>query len=187
VRYEVADSRSAHPRQQPAKAPESKGAAKPMVLRSLIKQMLPIPSRNHPNLPRLLLKREYSVIRRIMLAPYPKMTNEMKLNARHTRKTLKFNGKSYGLQTSGFCRIHSSRVMVLQWLMYRRQAGIMADQIITTRDTERAWVIASPLIMLRSRIYSGRRSNMERHLVGADKHNVFTVPSRLREQSRQTG
>jgi hypothetical protein len=66
-------------------------------------------------------------------------------------------------------------VMFLTWAVYRRQAEIMAHQIGTTRDTERAWVVATPTdnAPVIGFIPGGDSTNLERHLVGGDKQSVF--------------
>jgi hypothetical protein len=67
-------------------------------------------------------------------------------------------------------------VMFLTWLVYRSQATIMTRQTETTRDTERAWVIANPVgeAPVIGFIPSEGAGNLERHLVGAGQRNVVS-------------
>jgi hypothetical protein len=163
--------------QQPAKAPESKGAAKPngAQIANQADATNPKQKPSQPatiatqtaNTPILPKDHVSAVSEDDQRNETERKTHEEDLKIQ--RKIVWFTGL---LVFVGFIQVG---VMVLQWLMYRRQAGIMADQIITTRDTERAWVIASPVDNAPVLGFiPGGESNMERHLVGADKHNVFS-------------
>ncbi len=163
--------------QQPAKAPESKGTAKPdgaqvtNQANAANPQQKPTPpttSAAQTANPPIVLKDQVSA------ASEDSQRNESERKAheedlRIQRKIVWFTGLLV------FVGVIQAAVMILQWLMYRRQAGIMADQIATTRDTERAWVIANPTdIAPVIGFIPGGESNLERHLVGADKRNVFS-------------
>lgn len=67
-------------------------------------------------------------------------------------------------------------VMFLTWVVYRRQATIMTRQTETTRDTERAWVIANPVdnAPVIGFIPSAGAGNLELHLVGVGQRNVVS-------------
>ena len=67
-------------------------------------------------------------------------------------------------------------VMFLTWLVYRRQAAIMTRQTETTRDTERAWVIANPVDNAPAIGFapSAGAGNLELHLVGAGQRNLVS-------------
>jgi hypothetical protein len=84
-------------------------------------------------------------------------------------------------------------VMFLTWLVYRRQATIMTRQTETTRDTERAWVIANPVenAPVVGFVPSEGAGNLELHLVGVGQRNVVSfsfkstgnTPARLVEMA----
>jgi hypothetical protein len=84
-------------------------------------------------------------------------------------------------------------VMFLTWLVYRRQATIMTRQTETTRDTERAWVIANPVdtAPVIGFVPSEGAGNLELHLVGVGQRNVVSfsfkstgnTPARLVEMT----
>lgn len=84
-------------------------------------------------------------------------------------------------------------VMFLTWLVYRRQATIMTRQTETTRDTERAWVIANPVdnAPVIGFVPSEGAGNLELHLVGVGQRNVVSfsfkstgnTPARLVEMA----
>ncbi len=84
-------------------------------------------------------------------------------------------------------------VMFLTWLVYRRQATIMTRQTETTRDTERAWVIANPVDIapVIGFVPSEGAGNLELHLVGVGQRNVVSfsfkstgnTPARLVEMA----
>jgi|HubBroStandDraft_5_1064220.scaffolds.fasta_scaffold34528_2 hypothetical protein len=163
--------------QQPTKAQESKGTAKPNGAQ-IANQADAAESQQKPSPPARVAPQPANtpVIPKdqVSVVADDSQRNEAERRAHEgdlkiQRKIVWFTGL---LVFVGFVQ---SAVMVLQWLMYRRQARIMTDQITTTRDTERAWVIASPVdnAPVIGFISSGE-SNLERHLVGADRRNVFS-------------
>lgn len=67
-------------------------------------------------------------------------------------------------------------VMFFTWLVYRRQATIMRMQMETTRDTERSWVIATPVdnAPVIGFLPSVGAGNLESHLLGAGQRNMVS-------------
>src|SRR5215471_5342791 len=122
--------------QQPAKAPKSSGAAESKKANSASSTQKTDKNQQQPAQAEAESHNDAAAARNQTATGSQKVSEEDRATQ---RKLIWFTGVLAGV---GVLQL---LVMFLTWLVYRRQATIMTRQTETTRDTERAWVIANPV------------------------------------------
>jgi hypothetical protein len=153
--------------QQPAKAPKSSRAAEPNIANNASQTQKTSGNQQQLAQPAPVSHSDTTAVSDQTATGSQKAPDEDRATQ---RKLIWFTGVLAGV---GVLQL---LVMFLTWLVYRRQAAIMTRQTDTTRDTERAWVIANPVDSAPAIGFapSAGAGNLELHLVGAGQRNVVS-------------
>lgn len=153
--------------QQPANAPKSSPAAESNNANSVSRTQKTNGNQRQPAQDQPEIHNGATAASNQTATSSPKVSDEDRATQ---RKLIWFTGVLAGV---GVLQLF---VMFLTWLVYRRQATIMTRQTETTRDTERAWVIANPVdnAPVVGFVPSEGAGNLELHLVGVGQRNIVS-------------